>query len=486
MNRLDIIFKLFLTLCCCLTTSFVSAGPGIVLTGDYPDPTIVKVDGVYYMTHSSLLYYPGLLIWKSTDLQTWTPVTHAVFENQGYLIAPDIIYHKNKFYIYYPAKGGNYVVTADKIEGPWTKPHLIDIPGIDPGHIVDEKGNRYLHMSGGKVGSLTADGLSVVNNELKKIYDGWTIPDDWLVECHCLESPKLIFKDGYYHMFSAQGGTAGPATSHMVVHARSKSATGTWENSPINPVVHTYHRNEPWWSKGHGTVFQAPDETWWMVYHGYDRDNRALGRHTLFEPVEWTSDGWLKVVSPTQNERHQMKESVSLERSDNFSGNKLGIQWQFWNAYEPDRVKLQNNSLHLQGKGKNVGGSSPLAVNPGHSRYEVSVDVEIVGEAQAGLILFHNDNQYVGTATDGKQLFAGERGALRPAGNSNNKIVNLRILNNFNNVQFYIDGKKVYNGIEISGYAHHNFDGNLSLRPAIFCMGEGSAIFRNFRYTPII
>jgi len=477
--------KSFLLLYCFVTILSVSAQQKVVLTGDYADPSIVQVNGVYYMTNSSFHYAPGLLIWKSTDLEHWIPVTYALQQYHGDIWAPDLVYYKDKFYIYYPCTYGNFVITADKIEGPWSKPYPLNIRGIDPGHITDSQGNRYLYMSGGNVGELSADGLTVKNNELKKVYDGWTIPGNWTIECKCLESPKLLFKDGYYHMFSAQGGTAGPATSHMVVHARSKSVLGPWENSPINPVVRTYDRNEPWWSKGHGTVFQDSKGDWWIVYHAYDRDNRTLGRNILFEPVEWTLDGWLRVSTPAQRERHQIKEGVVLNRSDNFSGKELGIQWQFWKAYEPERVKVQNQSLHLQGKGTNIGDSSPLAVIAGHSRYEVSVDVEIVGDAQAGLLLFYNDSQYVGVATDGKQLFAGERGTLRSVGKTDSKIIKLRILNDFNNVDFFIDGKKVFNGIEVSGYSTHTLGGTLALRPAIFCTGEGNAIFRNFRYEPL-
>ena len=477
--------KSLLLLYCFVTILSVSAQQKVVLTGDYADPSILQVNGVYYMTHSTFHYAPGLLILKSTDLEHWTPVTHALQQYHGSVIAPDLVYYKNKFYIYYPTSGSNWVVVADKIEGPWSKPIDLGIRNIDPGHIADDKGNRYLHMSGGTYTELNADGLSVKDKELKRTYSGWDIPDHWIVECHCLESPKLLYKDGYYHMFSAQGGTAGPATSHMVVHARSKSVVGPWENSPINPVVRTYDRNEPWWSKGHGTVFQGPKGDWWIVYHAYDRDNRTLGRNVLLEPVEWTSDGWLRVSTPAQLERHQIIEGIIMERSDDFSGNKLGIQWQFWKAYEPERVTLQNRSLHLKGKGTNIGESSPLAVFAGHSRYEVSVDVEIVGDAQAGLLLFYNDSQYVGTATDGKQLFAGERGTLRPMGKADSKIIKLRILNDFNNVEFFIDGKKVYNGIEVSGYSTQTLGGTLALRPAIFCTGEGKAIFRNFHYEPL-
>ena len=83
------------------------------------------------------------------------------------------------------------------------------------------------------------------------VYNGWVYPKNWETEGDdmYLESPKLLFKDGYYYMTSAEGGTAGPATSHMCVMARSKSIFGPWENSPYNPVVHTYSATDNWWSK---------------------------------------------------------------------------------------------------------------------------------------------------------------------------------------------------------------------------------------------
>ena len=106
---------------------------------------------------------------------------------------------------------------------------LLEVGEIDPGHVVGPDGKRYLHYSGGKVVGLADDGLSVTG-ELKKVYDGWPIPESWRIECFCLESPKLFFKGDYYHLISAQGGTAGPSTSHMVVQARSRTPVGPWEN----------------------------------------------------------------------------------------------------------------------------------------------------------------------------------------------------------------------------------------------------------------
>ncbi len=113
----------------------------------------------------------------------------------------------------------------------------------------------------------------------------------------CLESPKLNYHNGYYYLTSAQGGTAGPATSHMAVAARSKSVTGPWENSPYNPVVHTYSAHDNWWSKGHGTLIDDVNGNWWIVYHAYAKGYHTLGRSTLIEPIEWTADGWYRTKS---------------------------------------------------------------------------------------------------------------------------------------------------------------------------------------------
>ncbi len=50
----------------------------LLFAGDYPDPSIIRVGGDYYVTHSSFCYHPGLRIFHSTDLVNWVPITTAV------------------------------------------------------------------------------------------------------------------------------------------------------------------------------------------------------------------------------------------------------------------------------------------------------------------------------------------------------------------------------------------------------------------------
>jgi Beta-xylosidase len=94
-----------------------------IFPGDYPDPTILRDGDDFYMTHSSFTYFPALLIWHSTDLVHWEPVARAVEDGNYSIFAPDLCKVDGKYYIYYPtSKGENYVVTADKIEGPLERP----------------------------------------------------------------------------------------------------------------------------------------------------------------------------------------------------------------------------------------------------------------------------------------------------------------------------------------------------------------------------
>ena len=272
-----------------------------IFPGDYPDPTIMRDGKDFYMTHSNFTYYPGLLIWHSTDLLHWEPIARAVQDQSYSIFAPDMCKVNGKFYIYYPTSSGeNYVITADKPEGPWSEPVRLNVSGIDPGHAMDSKG-RFLYTNDGHMAPLSADGLSVTGPN-RKVYDPWQYPKEWETEGMWLESPKILKRGGWYYLVSAEGGTAGPATSHMCVVARSKSVEGPWENSPHNPLVHTYSVDEEWWSKGHGTLIDDADGNWYIVYHAYRNGFHTLGRSTIIESVEWTKDGWPVLANQNQAE----------------------------------------------------------------------------------------------------------------------------------------------------------------------------------------
>ncbi len=466
-----------------------------VFAGDYPDPSLLREGKDYYIVHSSFEYYPGLLIWHSTDLINWTPVTNALHTYVGSVWAPDMIKHNGKYYIYFPAENKNYVVWAESINGPWSEPiDLKTSEGIDPGHVVDTDGKRYLYFSNGGYVPLSDDGLSVAG-DISHSYNGWPIPREWTIECFCLESPKFVKRGEYYYLIAAQGGTAGPATGHMIVSARSKSPLGPWENSPYNPVIKTYTRSERWCSKGHGTLFEDHKGDWWMVYHAYEKDFYNMGRQTLLEPIEWTADRWFKTPEGVKAEAPIKRPSLpasttSFQLSDNFGGTSLKPHWAFFGGYEPSRFQLQNKTLQIQAKGNGVGNCSPLLCVPSHHSYTADVEINIEGNATAGLVLFYNSNYHSGILADSKDIIADLRGwQFSTEKNVIQRHVLLRLKNIDNQVDMYysLDGSnwiKIENSIDVSSMHHNVLSGFMSLRIGLCAYGEGTVSFKNFTYTP--
>ncbi len=473
-----------------------------VLAGDRPDPTVLKDGEDYYMTHSSFRSYPGLLVWHSKDLVNWEPVGPALRKNIGDIWAPDLVKHRGRYYLYFPAlkdgRTSNYVVWAERIQGPWSEPIDLKVGQIDPGHAVGPDGRRYLFLSGGHLVPLADDGLSIAG-ALKKIYDGWQYPADWIVTGFALEGPKIARRGDYYHMLNAQGGTAGPPTSHMVVSARAGSPDGPWENSPHNPIVRTWSRDEKWWSKGHATLVEGPDGKDWLVYHAYENGFYTLGRQTLLEPVVWTDDGWFKaagydVARPIPKPAGGAAVVHGLPFSDDFSTDKIGVQWAF---HDPagdysTRYRLENNSLVLQGQGQSPADCSPLTFLAGDQAYQMEVEIEIADGARAGLILFYNEKLYAGLGFDREHFFRHRYGTdktqLRPknAAQPGTRLW-LRLVNDRHVVSLFhsADGhrwSRYGEGMEVSGYHHNVAGGFVSLRPALYAAGRGEVRFRNFRY----
>lgn len=466
-----------------------------IFAGDNPDPSILKDGDTYYLVHSSFKYYPGLLIWKSNDLINWIPVTNALHKYVGSVWAPDLVKHNDKYYIYFPANNKNYVVSADSISGKWSDPVELKAEGIDPGHVVDENGKRYLYFSHGGYVPLSDDGLSVVG-EAKHVYNGWPIPRDWSIELFALEGPKLTRHGDYYYLTVAEGGTAGPATSHMIISARSKSPFGPWENSPYNPILRTQSKEERWWSKGHGTIFEDTKGSWWMIYHAYEKDHYNMGRQTMMEPIEWTNDGWFKIPDGIKSEKPIQKPGIdsipsSYSLNDDFKGNSLKPNWKFFGEYDTTRFCFVNNGLVVRAKGTSVEDCSPmLCIPPDHS-YTAEVELSIEGNATGGLVPFYNNNFHSGILADGKNIITDLRGwQFVTEKNVIKNNVYLRLKNMDNTVDFYysLDGtnwNKIESSVEVSGLHHNVLSGFMSLRIGLCSIGEGTVTFRNFVYRPI-
>lgn len=477
-----------------------------IISGDHPDPTILKDGDDYYMTFSSFLSYPGIVIWHSTDLINWTPLGPALFKPLGPIWALDLCKHDNRYYIYIPAdpdkKGWSiFVIWADNIAGPWSEPIDLHIDGaIDPGHIVGEDGKRYLFVNGIRKIRLRDDGLAT-DGRLEPAYAPWRYPADWVVENFAAEGPKLLRRNGWFYLVTAVGGTAGPVTGHMVIAARSRSIHGPWEHCPHNPLVRTRDSAEPWWSRGHATPVEGPDGGWWLVYHGYENGYRTLGRQVLLEPIEWTADGWFRALGgdlskPIRAPKARRHGASGHALSDDFSADRFGVQWAFHDpaADEMQRARYVHDNgapaLTLAARGGSALDSTPLTCLVGDRSYEAEVTIELVGAAEGGLLLFYNQKAFVGLGFDGAHIKSYQYAEEQPWARQPNpaRVLRLRVSNDKHVVTYSYssDGGRSWQQhgtrMEVSGIHHNVFGGFLSLRIGIYGAGTGAVRLSRFSY----
>lgn len=471
-----------------------------LVSGDRADPAILKDGADYYMTFSSFDSYPGLTIWHSRDLINWQPRKAALSKNIGSVWAVSLEKHEGRYFVYIPVKAkpnSIFVIWADHIDGPWSDPIDLKLPNhIDPCHAVGEDGSRWLFLSGGDRIRLADDGLSTVG-AVEHVYDPWRYPAEWDVESFSPEGPKIHRHGGWFYMITAVGGTAGPPTGHMVIAARSRSIHGPWEQCPANPLVRTTSVDEKWWSRGHASLVEAPDGSWWAVYHGFENGYWTLGRQTLLDPIEWTRDGWFRMKGGDLSQPMPRPKGGSAlphgqPLSDDFSGPlQLGQKWNFFKPApdESSRQRVEGGTLFLKTRGTAPSNSSPLLLIAGDQAYQFECDIEIAPGGTAGLLLFYDEKLYCGLGFDEKSFVTHQYGIERgrPA-NPHGRRMRMRLTNNRHIVSFHTSGDggnswaRFDRGMEVSGYHHNVRGGFLMLRPGLYSAGEGEAKYRDFRF----
>ena len=203
-----------------------------VLVGPGADNTILRVGKDYYMLAGG--GWPDQLIWHSRDMVNWAPITRTLRKFNGHAWATDLSYYQGRYFIYttqvdpdrgqhrstepFAAESARWAAERPRRQGlgqhrdvgrqsrrTMERSVHLGVYGLfDPGHVVDQQGNRYLYFNKGMMIRLAADGLSTVG-DLKKVYDGWDYPQDWVLECKCLEAPKIALPRRFL-LFSHRAG----------------------------------------------------------------------------------------------------------------------------------------------------------------------------------------------------------------------------------------------------------------------------------------
>lgn len=293
-----------------------------VLPGFQPDPSIVKVGSAFYLVNSTFSWFPGLPIYRSTDLVNWRLVGHAIDRpgqlsfaglgiNRG-LFAPAIEHHAGRFWIVNTCIecGGNFVITAERPEGPWSDPAWLGFGGIDPSLVFGEDGKAWIVYNDAPPGEPLYEGHRAIWLQGFDPAKMTMLPERKLLVNGGLElaqkpvwaeGPHIYHVDGWYYLMTAEGGTA---DQHSQTIYRSRAIDGPYEAGPVNPIL-TQRTLDPARSDrveatGHADMVRLDDGSWWGVFlatRPFAGQSTLLGRETFLLPVRW-QDGWPRFLDP--------------------------------------------------------------------------------------------------------------------------------------------------------------------------------------------
>ena len=266
-----------------------------ILPGFHPDPTICRVDSDYYICNSSFTWFPGLPIYKSRDLVNWQLIGHAIdregmvslegVRDKDGIWAPTLRHHDGRFYLFCSvSSGGNFYVTAEKAEGPWSDPvWLKDAPGIDPDIFWDDDGRSYLLANHWGLKDERYKGKCVIWIQEIDLKKGLLTGDrHYLTTGHATNAKSTegahLYKVGKrYALLTAEGGTD---FYHAVTVHWSNSLFGPYTPQQLNPVLTHRHlgHGASVQCVGHADLVQTHLGDWYAVCLG---KRMVDGRHTF-------------------------------------------------------------------------------------------------------------------------------------------------------------------------------------------------------------
>ncbi|MFF5380988.1 family 43 glycosylhydrolase [Pedobacter suwonensis] len=376
------------------------------LPGDNPDPSIIRIGGVYYATSTTNEWAPYFTIYKSTDLKNWKLVNHVFpdgfrdMKNQwgeNNFWASELVYDQkqNRIYAYYTAhnretKGnpglqcGTAWIDADKIEtGKFTDngPVIIeDECGAIDAFELQQNGKIYAFWKndGNGCGKESWIWKQEINDSRTKLLGQkskvFTSSQPW--ETGLVEGACFFTLGEYVYSLYSVGGCCDAKCNYKTGIARTKDLnSGVWEKYINNPIMVS---NDRWNCPGHGTVVKTADDRLFMLYHAFNKKYDVfVGREGVIEELIVGADGWPVL----HNASFPNRPKADLNFIDNFTTDqKLDLAWQ-WPSRSQRPTMFFDKGLKLAASNQNhalgtflgqyiktVNFSISAAINPGDAK----------------------------------------------------------------------------------------------------------------------
>ncbi len=491
-----------------------------IIPGFAPDPSVCRAGDDYYIVNSSFAYFPGLPIYHSRDLAHWELIGSALTRTSQLevldcglsrgLFAPTIRYNDGVFYLICTNidNGGNFVVTAPDIRGPWSEPHWLgpESAGIDPSLFFDDDGTCWFCGTRGRSegeeyfgdNEIYARRLDLetirLTGEEYVLWNGALRGAEWS------EGPHIYKRGEYYYLMIAEGGTG---DNHAICVARSKTLTQRFEGFARNPIFTHRHLGRDYRINkvGHGDMVETPDGEWYIVMLA-SRPVRGvcpLGRETFLAKVTWDDQDWPVVnkgVGKLEDVVELRLEEHYIPAEDrNFCFDPEGLSPQFMSLRLPIGERAQYNAengcLRLYASAEDIGkpaSPSYLCARPRTPDFVCSAAFPVCrgndsSGYEAGIVILQSEThslrlvRYTGEGVDeiravtriaDKETVVGRVSA--PAGKALNMRIEIRSLV----ARLSVNSRLVAENIDVDYLSTEKADGFVGNTAGIYCRSENS------------
>lgn len=288
------------------TTNMITVTDNNTLYMDYPDPDVIRVGTTYYMVSTTMHFFPGCEILKSSDLINWehacyvydkldSTVGQTLQDNKGIygkgMWAACIRYHKNTFYIMFVCNDTHktYLYSLECLDGEldesmsfkWAKQY-VDGFYHDCSLLfdIDSDGNEHIYVVYGNTNVYLTELNSSITGPLDGGLHRLLVSDEGNPNLGYEGSHLYKINNKYYLFLIHSTKDVWKRTEACFV---SDSITGDFMGGDILNDDWGYHNS----GIAQGGIVDTPDGKWYSIMF---QDRGAIGRIPIITSLHFEND----------------------------------------------------------------------------------------------------------------------------------------------------------------------------------------------------